>query len=240
MEAKVVFPIAGFILAVLVFLHTLLVKRKEATIEGQDKEITRLKLLLDEAKNNSPDILAERYKRKIGRYEAELKELMSESEANSVAIKEKEAALQIERANVAALTEQMNRANEILEDYQYLKEQFSCPHCGAETTTLAPTEFDFYTAYACGYSTGGGYHNCPCPRDPEFPTFDEYEFEIRQTNTRWICIAKPKTKRAEKLHLDNMWGTTSDEAKTRVIQQYNSKAPKNKRIGEGMAPKQVS
>lgn len=226
-----VIPIAGFTLALLVFLHTLIVKRKEATIEGQDKDITRLKLLLDEANNASPDILAERYKRKIDRYESELKELMRESEVNSLAIRETEKALQSERANVAELSEQMKKANEILDEYEYLKEQFSCPHCGAETTTLADDGYgSVYTAYACGHSFSGSDERSPCPHDPEFPSLDEYEFELRQHGDSWFCAPKPVTKNANKLTLHGSWAKTQEEARTSVVGQYNARAPKNKQL----------
>jgi hypothetical protein len=239
-DLKYAVPIAGLILALLVFLHTLLVKRKEATIEAQDKELGRLKLQLDEAKNSSPDILAERYKKKIDRYEAELKELMNESEANSVAIKEKEQALETERANVARLTEQMSRANEILEDYQYFKEQFSCPYCGAETTTLANDENgDEYRAYACGHSSEGS----PCPHDPHFPTLAEFEFVLRERDGEWFCSTMARTDNARRLKLYGAWGRTQEEAQARMVKQYEFAArnvPKNRQAAAQEAPKQAS
>jgi hypothetical protein len=164
---------------------------------------------------------------------------MNESEANSVAIREKEALLQIEQANVALLTAQMHSATEILEEYLYFKEQFSCPYCGAETTTLANSEYGMYTAYACGHSSDGS----PCPRDPDFPTLEEYEFEFRQRGDAWFCSAKAKTNNAGKLTLHGCWGNTQEEAKAAVIRQYKNAArnvPKNRQAVAQGAPKQAS
>jgi hypothetical protein len=202
-EVKVIVPIAAFVFGVLAFLHTLLIKRKEATIEAQEKELARLKLLLEEAKNNSPDILADRYVKKINRYENELKELMKESEADSAKITETLEALQAERIKVALLSEQMNTAIEVLSEYEYFKEQFSCPFCGAEVTTLASEDDSFYTAYACGYSDGS-HLSSPCPHDPEFPKLDEYEFTFFERGDTWHCVPKPKQKEQRSLTLTTL------------------------------------
>ena len=120
------------------------------------------------------------------------------------------------------------------EDYQYFKERFSCPHCGAEITTLVNNDEGDYTEYACGHAYGGSYSN-PCPRDPEFPTLEEYEIELRGKDNGWYCHPKPKTRASHKLTLDGAWGDTPEEAKARVAKNYNFKArnvPKNKQIAK--------
>lgn len=50
MDWKTIIAAAALILALLALLHQLIIKRRDATIEAQDREMGRLKTLLDEAK----------------------------------------------------------------------------------------------------------------------------------------------------------------------------------------------
>lgn len=227
-DIRIVLTVAGLVVALIIWLHNVLVKRKEAIIESLKEDVGRYKLQLDEAKNASPDILAERYKKKIDRYESELQELMAEGETKNAEIHEKADALERERANVAILTEQMQKASQILEDAEYYKEQFSCPHCGAELTTLAGDEEE-YREYHCGNRSGpnGTY---PCPEDPEFPKLEDYEFETRQLSSgKFFCNPKAKNRNAYKLSLQPQSGATEAEAKQNIIKNYERSLPERLR-----------
>jgi myosin heavy subunit len=215
MDAKVIIPIGGFILAILGLLHQLIIKKKDATIEGQDKEIARLQRLLTEAKESSPDILAERYKKKLDRQEAEMTELLTERETDNALIKKKETQMTITREEIANLQKQMEEAQRLLEEYEYFKDQFSCEHCGAELIRMADYDEMSDIAFACGNS-----FSSPCPYDPEFPTLDEYELTMRTNRGTWYCQANPRTKNARKLRLQSTWGDTEEQAKQRMEERY--------------------
>ncbi len=149
MDWKTLIAAYAFILTLLFILHQLIIKRRDATIEGQDREIARLKTLLDEAKNASPDVLAERKTKKIDRLEAELKELLKESELNQAAIKDKEDELEAEGTSVVVLLEEMAAANNLLEEYKSFKDEFSCPHCDAPLISLDDEYQAYYKLYEC-------------------------------------------------------------------------------------------
>jgi hypothetical protein len=72
----------------------------------------------------------------------------------------------------------LRELREELEEYKYFKDEFSCPYCGAPLETREFHEESSLETYSCGYCVGNHF-NHPCPRDPEFPAFDEYEFEIK-------------------------------------------------------------
>lgn len=111
----------------------------------------------------------------------------------------------------------------IEEEYEYLKDTFSCPYCNAEVTTLGDSEYGNYAAYSCGYSFGSNYSS-PCPYDPDFPTLDQYNLELKLHRDQWYCFAKPETKNAQKLKLDSTWGKTEEQARQRMKDQYNYKS----------------
>src|SRR5205807_284404 len=125
-------------------------RRSDGTIKALETHNKWLKDQLDEANNNAPDILVERQKKRIEQYKAELEQLSNDYEANKALIEQKVAELE--------------RAEELLGELEYYKDQFACPSCGAELITLAGEEEEL-RAYSCGNSSGpnGTY---PCPHDP--------------------------------------------------------------------------
>lgn len=237
MDWRIVIPVGGLILAVFGLLHQLIVKRKDATIEGLQTENARLRRLLDEANNASPDVLAERYKKKIDRLESELVELQSETATNVIAIEEKRLAIEAKekeletvRIQIEELTKQMETAAELLtEELEYVRSQIdSCPLCGSELrekTTVPVTsskyeDFGTYTEYDCGYTEVDGVLRHPCSRDPNYPTIDDYNLvtEYQENDALWMCFPRPKTRMAALIHLRAISGKTAEQAKAHVIE----------------------
>lgn len=209
----------GLIIAVAGFLHQLLIKKKDATIETLTENNRWLERQLAAAKENSPDVLAERLSKRVTLLQAEIERLSEDQNKNELLIKHKEEELASTKTEIAELQVQIAKAEGVLDELEYLKEQFACPYCGAELTTLGGDDVEV-RAYACGYTTG--YHDSPCPHDPDLPKFEEYELETKYDEKRklWFCYPKEKTKNAHKLSLDNRFGKTEEEAMHRVLDEY--------------------
>ncbi len=72
---------------------------------------------------------------------------------------------------------------------------YRCPYCGSELVETAQvpldTEekvWDTHEGYACGYRTLAGEPQSLCPRDPEFPPLETFEFRyrgFRSATTSW-------------------------------------------------------
>src|SRR5260370_32056473 len=150
----------------LFILYRLLVQQKDATIEVLKEKNTWLQDRLETAKLNSPDVLADRLSRRISILSEELKQLSEDHDANQSAIQEKEAELAATKIEVADLKTQIKRAQEVLAEAEYFREQFGCPHCGAEVTFLGMEDIEM-RIFGCGYINGEYSH--PCPFDPNFP-----------------------------------------------------------------------
>lgn len=117
---------------------------------------------------------------------------------------------------------------ELQESLESLREQlaeFQCPTCGAPLSERksVPQEYGdaLYEYFACGYEPNGR----PCPSDPEFPKFEDYELltEEHPTETgygRWRCFARPTTPTAQRLGPFGESGSTEEEAKQRVLERF--------------------
>jgi hypothetical protein len=152
-------------------MFKLVIDRKDATIQNQTTHIGWLQQQLQDAQDNSPDATAERLLKKITVLETDIEILSTDQIKNEQTILEKINELTTANEELQTLKDQIERANELLEETTYYKEQFSCPTCGAEVTTIAGEDVE-YRDYACGSSSGpNGQH--PCPHDPEFPKFED-------------------------------------------------------------------
>ena len=116
--------------------------------------------------------------------------------------------------------------------------EYRCPHCGSPLTErmAAPidseqSDWDLFESYECGYQTKGGSMDRPCPSDPQFPKFDEYELRLYHNPEalyeKWQCHALPKTKMARRLSLLPRHGRTEEEARQAVRESYDSYARKD-------------
>lgn len=126
---------------------------------------------------------------------------------------------------------------ELQDEIDSLKEQLSeylCPYCGAPAVERisAPADpeqkyWDMIETYECGFQRGGALEQ-PCPSDPKFPAFSDFEIECRETDSdgpvRWICYAHPKTNMVRRLSLDSAYGRSRDEAHARLVENYNRRA----------------
>jgi hypothetical protein len=111
-----------------------------------------------------------------------------------------------------------------------------CPTCGAPVVERIlssdysdPNQIDVET-FECGY-VRGSYYPQACPHDPAFPEFSDYELLCKEVSPgQWFCRAVPKTLRAELHYLGAAEGSSEDEARTRLIENYNGAAPSRKHV----------
>ncbi len=122
---------------------------------------------------------------------------------------------------------------EIQGELEYTKQQlgeYRCPICQAPITSqdynvpLSDDVYGFVVTYACGRCDTDGYGARPCPSDPTFPKFEEYElrFEehLSEPTWKWFCFALGKTPMAKQVSLSHTMGQTKEEAHERMIQNY--------------------
>lgn len=221
MDATTALTVIPVTVGVCTLLHLLLEKRKNERIEF-------LKDQLKECKDSSPDVLVERYSKKITLLTSELKELEEKDSSNTQLIKSKEEELKTVQTELQELRTQMERAQLLLEDLEYLKSKVECPYCEAPLSSMTNVEFcdtseGTAKSYECGYSEVEGYLDHPCPADPKYPKIEDYELitEYNNENKQWTCFPKPKTTMAAKILQMRQPGRTEEEAKQRVIDKFN-------------------
>ena len=141
----------------LFYLYRILVSQKDATIEFLKEQIKNLYFKLTEAKNASPDILAEKLSSRVVMLESELNRLSDDKEKNHTLINEKEIELKIARKEADELNKKILNALDILQE-------FSCPKCGAllversyQTESREHYDIDHeHIYYECGYEISDG------------------------------------------------------------------------------------
>jgi len=124
---------------------------------------------------------------------------------------------------------QATQLGEIASSLQRLKDEiqeYRCKHCGAALAERGG-EGEYYALheiFLCGHHTVDGSVSQPCPKDPQFPRFEDYDlvFHPIQSDREnpWFCMANPKTHMARCLHLDS-GGRTKEEAERRVREKYD-------------------
>ena len=143
-------------------------------------------------------------------------------------------------ANGQAIDELQKELEQVQEKFEETKEQLSeyqCPICGAPLSFRidAPADpeekyWDVREIFECGYQCFGGYTERPCPSDPKFPTFEDYELKFQNNSDephfKWQCYAWPKTDMARQLSLPVGHGKTKEEAQKFVCERYNKYACK--------------
>jgi predicted RNA-binding Zn-ribbon protein involved in translation (DUF1610 family) len=115
--------VIGFVVLLFV-LYRLLVDQKDATIQLQKENILYLKDQLADAKQQSPDVLAQSLAGRVKLYGEELSRLLENKTSTDEQVATKEAELKQARSEAESLTKKILHARELLLE-------FLCPHCGA-------------------------------------------------------------------------------------------------------------
>jgi transcriptional regulator with XRE-family HTH domain len=94
-----------------------------------------------------------------------------------------------------------------------------CPTCGALLESRVPIENEYgdeeFEIFRCGYTRG--WRERPCPQDPRFPQFDDYELEfIEEANGTWYCSATGRTDMARAVDLGQGVGASKEQAERMV------------------------
>lgn len=140
-------------------------------------------------------------------------------------------------AALQELQKEINHTRQALEEAREELSEYRCPFCGAPLAIridapLDPEQkhWDLREEFECGYQTFGGYVERPCPADPKFPAFTEYELRFfnrpEEPQWKWQCYAMGKTEMARKLQLSLGYGRTQEEAERSVREQYERYARK--------------
>lgn len=135
------------------------------------------------------------------------------------------------------LQREIDRTRQELEEAREELAEYRCPYCGAPLSSRlnAPADpeekhWDIREEFGCGYQVFGGYVERPCPSDPRFPKFEEYELQchhsLDEPHWPWQCYAVGKTDMARRLHLQPGLGRTRDEAEANVREWYDRYARK--------------
>jgi predicted RNA-binding Zn-ribbon protein involved in translation (DUF1610 family) len=130
------------------------------------------------------------------------------------------------------LQEELERVRGELEGLEEELSEYRCPYCGSglamrtEVVIDDRGDTDSYETFQCGYENVGGSMRRPCPKDPHFPAFADFELKTSEREDagdqfRWTCYAQPKTFMATHLHLSPGSGETCEEAENRVRENYD-------------------
>ncbi len=111
-----------------------------------------------------------------------------------------------------------------------------CPYCEAPIVDIFrsyddsdPNQADI-DIFECGHISGGHTPQA-CPHDPAFPALSDYELDCEEVGAdHWFCFAEPKTAAARRHYLSAKDGPTEREARNRLIEDYNRRAPPEKQV----------
>jgi len=133
---------------------------------------------------------------------------------------------------------QIEQAREELEAAKEDLAEYRCPYCEAPLSSrneapLDENERDWDTVehFECGYSHFGGQVQSPCPADPKFPRFEDYNLQFSELKTdplwKWSCVALGKTPTARLLSLTPGLGRTQEEAAAHLKESYDRYAKRS-------------
>jgi hypothetical protein len=101
-------------------------------------------------------------------------------------------------------------------------DKLTCRHCGAALSARATVENEYGAAewdrFACGAETG--WRERPCPKDPRFPKFEDYEVICGDDGERFYSHAIGKTDAARAVELRGGPGKTRESAAKWVEKSY--------------------
>lgn len=136
---------------------------------------------------------------------------------------------------VQDLQQEIEQTRKELESAQQELAEYRCPYCDSSLLSRiqAPADpegkdWDTREEFRCGYQQFGGSIERPCPADPRFPKFEDYDLHFQNSPNeqyaKWRCQAVGKTKFAGQVHLFPGLGKTREEAENRVREQYDRHA----------------
>ena len=125
-----------------------------------------------------------------------------------------------------------------LEQATHELSEYRCPFCraplverGGESVGPDSDHYGLHEIFECGYHAFDGYTERPCPSDPKFPRFEDYELQFHQnlseTHYSWLCLALPKTDMARRLSLQPGYGRAKEEAERQLRERYARHATKH-------------
>jgi hypothetical protein len=129
------------------------------------------------------------------------------------------------------LQQELERAKDELSEYK-------CCFCGAplverggESVGPNSDHYGLHEIFECGYHAFDGYTERPCPSDPKFPHYEDYELEFHHNASgaqdSWLCFARPMTEMARKLSLQPGYGRTKEDAVRHLRERYDRYARKH-------------
>jgi len=115
---------------------------------------------------------------------------------------------------------------------------YRCPFChaplverGGESIGHLGDHYGLHEVFECGHHAFDGYTERPCPSDPKFPRFDDYELQFHENASEiqypWLCLALPKTDMARRLLLKPGYGHTKEDAERQLQDRYSRYAVKH-------------
>lgn len=219
----------GAILAGAGFLHQLLIKRKEATIETLTEKNKWLEKQLEAAEKNSSDVLTERLGKRIQVFQTELERLSKDHDANESLIKSKEEEIRQMKELMADVAIEIGRQAGEFRDF---RSNYVCPTCGTKLITLKTVEEIDYSGrlreYACGYSEVDGATITMCPCDFNYPTYEQMEVQTKYNSTRneWSAFFSSSAVNTYKLRQIVISGKTKEEAESNMRLIYDHEQEK--------------
>ena len=134
----------------------------------------------------------------------------------------------VEGASIQELKGNLEEAREKLSEYR-------CPYCSSQVVTMTDVPLDerqkhwaLHEVFECGHTRIDRRTKEPCPADPCFPEFGDFELRFEHhpedRGCEWICYALGKTERARQVSLTRAVGRTKDEAERKMRQHYERAA----------------
>lgn len=109
--------------------------------------------------------------------------------------------------------------NEELTD---IVDENTCQTCRAPLVSRAPVQFEYGDAdldlFECGATRG--WRDRPCPKDPRFPAFEDYELVFHENQDGCLCLARGLTEAARSVDLYHGKGKTREIAKRWIERAY--------------------
>lgn len=103
-----------------------------------------------------------------------------------------------------------------------LAEQLTCPRCGSPLAERTFVDHEYgdceWDRFECGAEDG--YRFRPCPKDPRFPEFEEYELMTYQEGELFYSGARGRSDMARAVELGQGFGRTPESAEKWVKRSY--------------------